>query len=211
MRTVAFCESDPHCQRVLRHHWPAVPCFLDIRALTGAHLEANGIERIDVVCGGFPCQPFSSAARGVKRGKGSDTTLWLDMLRLVDETRPSWVIAENVANFDRLALEDVVSYLEGSGYQVAPPLVIPACAVGRDHRRDRYWIIGHSDRDGEPGRAQYAEVARLPLCRDDTGSMGAADGIPKRMDRMRMIGNAVDPSIVERIGRAIMVAEAPAA
>src|SRR5690242_16811958 len=106
MRTVAFCEADTGCRRVLANHWPGVPCYSDVRKLTAAGLVADGIRSVDLVCGGPPCQPFSSAARGIKRGTGDDAILWLDMLRLVDETQPAWVLLENVINFDRLALEN---------------------------------------------------------------------------------------------------------
>lgn len=201
MRTVAFCEIDPACRRVLAKHWPDVPCFRNIRELGAGQLVGM---RIDVICGGFPCQPFSSASAGKAYGAEHDDYLWPEMLRVISEVRPRWVIGENVAHIDRLALEQVVSDLEACGYETAPPLVIPACAVGHDHRRDRFWFIGHSNRDREPWSAEYAKASGVPWPRNDAGSMGAADGLSSRMDRMRMLGNAVVPAIAETIGRAII-------
>lgn len=204
MMTVAFCEIEPFCRRVLAKHWPDVPCYEDVRELTAARLRDDGIE-CDVICGGFPCQPFSSASAGKRSGQADDRYLWPHMLRLVEGCRPSWVIGENVADIDGLALEQVVSELEACGYQVAT-FEIPACAVGHDHRRARVWICGHSDRDGQPGRAKHAEVARLQERGSDSGGLGAAHGVSGRMDRARLsaLGNSVVPQIPEAIGRAIL-------
>lgn len=204
MRTVAFCEIEPFCRRVLAKHWPDVTCYEDVRELTAARLRAEGIE-CDVICGGFPCQPFSSASAGKRSGKADDRYLWPHMLRLVDECRPDWVIGENVTDLDGMALEQVVSDLEACGYEVAT-FEIPACAVGHDHRRSRIWICGHSNGDGESGRAEHAEVARLPWRGSNAGSVGATDGFAGGMDRARLsaIGNSVVPEIPQLIGRAIL-------
>jgi len=154
-RTVAFCEIEPFCQRVLRYHWPEVPIFGDIHELTKQKLEEVGIESgtIDMVCGGFPCQPFSCA--GKRRGKEDDRYLWPEMLRVVKEIRPRWVFGENVANIVSMALDNVLSDLESEGYETAA-FVVPACAVGAPHRRDRVWILAYSD-----GR-QYAPCGSQP-------------------------------------------------
>jgi DNA (cytosine-5)-methyltransferase 1 len=195
MRTIAFCESDPYCQRVLRKHWPDVPIYDDVRTLDATRIAA------DVVCGGFPCQPFSSAARGRNR---SDGDLWPQMLRVVSECRSNWVICENVADIERVAIRKVVADLEGLGYAVAPPFEIPACAIGHDHRRSRLWICGHTDRKSKPGLSLDEEMAGLFGNRLVAGNDRAADGISTRMDRLRALGNAVVPQIPEIIGRAIM-------
>jgi len=196
-RTVAFCEVDPFCRRVLAKHWPEVPCHGDVRGLTGI--------TADVVVGGFPCQPFSHASSGKRRGTADDRHLWPEMLRVVAEARPAWVIAENVAGIGRLALAQVVSDLEALGFAVAT-LVIPACAVGCDHRRDRVWFLGHADRDGEPVRAVHAEMAGLPRVGPEPRGDRDEDGLSRRMDRLRALGNAVVPQIPELIGRAILAA-----
>lgn len=201
MRTVAFCEIDPYCQAVLRKHWPDVPIHDDIRTLEPPSA--------DVVCGGFPCQPFSTASAGKRKGQADDRYLWPEMLRVVRQVRPAWVVGENVAGIRELALEQVVSDLEGEGYEVAT-LDIPACAVGHDHRRSRYWFLGYANSDGQPERALNEEVAWLPGCGGDAGSMGKAYGLPTRMDRLRALGNSVVPQVVEVIGRAIMDTESSA-
>jgi DNA (cytosine-5)-methyltransferase 1 len=136
MRTVGFCEIDPYCRAVLRKHWPHVPIYEDVRALAGADVGA-----VDVICGGYPCQPFSFA--GKRLGAADDRHLWPEYRRLVEELRPAWVIGENVAGHIHMGLDDVLSDLEALGYAWRP-FVIPACAVDAKHRRDRVWIVGHS-------------------------------------------------------------------
>jgi DNA (cytosine-5)-methyltransferase 1 len=201
MRTVAFCEIDPYCRAVLKKHWPAVPCHQDIRALC----VASGFA--DVICGGFPCQPFSSAARGRTIGNKDHRHLWPEMLRIISECQPTWVIGENVVDLDRVALRQVVADLEGIGYQVAPPLEIPACAVGHDHRRSRIWIIGHANRESQSIGTINGEMAGMPEFGFDAGSSRDSHGISRRVDRLRALGNAVVPQIPEIIGRAIMESE----
>lgn len=157
MRTVAFCERDEFCRAVLRKHWPQVHCFDDIRSI-----DANGLDRlgrIDLVCGGFPCQPFSIA--GKQTGKDDDRYLWPAMREVIALARPAWVIGENVAGIVALALDDVLVDLEGLGY-AARPFVIPACAVGARHRRDRVWIIAcNTNREGKSARAVHDAMAEL--------------------------------------------------
>ena len=137
IRTVAFCEIEPFCQKVLRKHWPDVPISSDIKELRG-----EDIGTVDILTGGFPCQPFSCA--GKQRGKEDDRYLWPEMFRVIQETKPTWVIGENVAGLINLALEDCFLDLEAEGYEVQP-LIIPACAVNAPHRRDRVWIVGYSE------------------------------------------------------------------
>lgn len=136
MRTVAFCERDEYCRAVLRKHWPHVPCFEDIHAIDADGLDRLG--RIDLVCGGFPCQPFSVA--GKQRAQADNRHLWPEMRRVIALARPAWVIGENVAGLITLGLDDVLVDLECLGY-TARTFVIPAAAVGAPHRRDRLWII----------------------------------------------------------------------
>ncbi|NBT50450.1 MAG: DNA cytosine methyltransferase [Marivivens sp.] len=135
--TVAFCEYEPFPRAVLAKHWPNVPCFLDVRTLKGSDIDGP----VDVICGGYPCQPFSTA--GQRRGKEDDRHLWPEFNRLVAELRPAWVIGENVAGHISMGLDDVLSDLERQGY-ACRTFVIPACAVGAPHRRDRVWTVAHS-------------------------------------------------------------------
>lgn len=223
MCTVAFCERDEFCRAVLRKHWPDVHCFDDIHSIDADGLGRIG--RIDLVCGGFPCQPFSEA--GTQPGKDDDRYLWPEMRRVIALARPAWVIGENVAGIIPLALDDVLADLEGLGY-AARPFAIPALAVDARHKRVRIWIIARdTNREGESTRAvDAAEVERLrgPDANAYRQSMGrtaeprrqrcewsaepavdrVADGIPRRMDRLRALGNAVVPQVVEEIGRAIL-------
>ena len=132
-RTVGFCDNEPYAQAVLKKHWPEVPCHKDIREVRG-ELYAG----VTLLTGGFPCQPFSVA--GKQGGKNDDRYLWPEMLRVIREARPAWIIGENVAGILNLALDQVCADLEGQGYEVEP-IIVPACAVDAPHRRDRCWII----------------------------------------------------------------------
>jgi len=152
LRTIGFCEIDGYASAVLRKHWPDVPNFGDIRNVRGI--------RADLVTGGFPCQPFSVA--GKRRGAGDDRALWPEMLRVIAEVRPGWVLAENVPGIIGMELDRVLSDLEGIGYATGT-LVVPACAVDARHRRDRVWIVGHCD----GGRR---EGARLSIRRKRQGA-----------------------------------------
>lgn len=143
--TVAFCEIEKYPISILKKHWPDVPVFEDVRKLNKEALENVGIKSVDVVCGGFPCQPFSVA--GKQEGKNDDRHLWPEMFRIIKETRPSWVIGENVAGFVSMALDDVLFDLESEGYETQS-FVIPACAVNASHRRDRVWIVAYAAKQG---------------------------------------------------------------
>ena len=138
METVAFCEMDVFCQKVLKKHWPNVPIHSDIKELDGH--EYRGA--VELICGGFPCQPFSVA--GEQRGAEDDRALWPEMLRVICEVQPTWVIGENVSGIINMELDNVLSDLEAEGY-AAQTFVIPACSVDAKHRRDRVWIIAHAD------------------------------------------------------------------
>lgn len=133
--TVAFCEIEEFPRKVLNKHWPDVPIYNDVRTL-----EHDGA--IDVICGGYPCQPFSVA--GNRKGKDDDRHLWPAMFSLIKKHRPTWVIGENVAGHINMGLDDVLADLEGENYECRA-FVIPACAVDAKHRRDRVWIIANSN------------------------------------------------------------------
>lgn len=153
LETVAFCERDKYAAGILQQHWPDVPIYDDIR---------NIKQRIgcDIITGGFPCQPFSVA--GKQTGTPDDRYLWPEMLRIIAQERPTWVVGENVTGIIGLALDQVLFDLESQGY-TARPFVIPAVAVDAPHRRDRVWIVAQSSgvRRGEnvsrqPDRASEA-------------------------------------------------------
>lgn len=162
-RTVAFCEIESFPRKILSKHWPNVPIFEDVRKLHAEDLP----EPVDVVCGGYPCQPFSLA--GKRKGASDDRHLWPEMFRLVQEIRPHWIIAENVAGHINMGLDEVLSNLEAEGYETAP-FVIPACAVDAPHRRDRVWII--ANHGGVKHQSGCDEIERetakkLPFCNSE--------------------------------------------
>lgn len=144
-------ENDPACIKVLEAHWPNTERHMDIHDTNFTHLA-----RVDCIIGGFPCQPVSHA--GQRQGTSDARWLWPEMLRAIREQRPAFVVAENVYGLvthdSGLLLEAVYADLEAEQYEVAPPIVFPAAAVGAYHRRDRVWICAHA-RSGT-GRTQPA-------------------------------------------------------
>ena len=146
IETVGQCEWAEYPTKVLEKHWPNVPRWKDIKTLTGeSFYERTGKRTVDIISGGFPCQPFSVA--GKRRGKEDDRYLWPEMLRVISELRPAWVVGENVAGIVRMALPDILSELETCGYRTRT-FLIPACAVGARHRRYRVAIVGYSEHNG---------------------------------------------------------------
>ena len=263
MTTVAFCERDPYGTKILNKHWPDVPVHSDVRQLDGTKYAGS----IDVVCGGFPCQPFSVA--GKQRGKEDDRHLWPEMLRVIRESKPRWVIGENVSGFVRMALDDVCLDLENEGYTVRT-FVLPACAADARHRRDRVFIVGYANskhgwRDTNGRRESGLEVGRNLLAQTrreqvpdstdrpskdvahatDKGLQGReiscntegegthaneqftgfgyasgrqewpsepavcrmAHGVPNRVDRIKALGNAVVPQLIQIIGELVLAAD----
>ena len=171
-RTVGQCEWADYPTKVLEKHWPDVPRWRDIRTLTGeSFYEKTGLRTVDVISGGFPCQPFSVA--GKRRGKEDDRYLWPEMLRVISELRPAWVVGENVAGIVNMALDQVYADLENEGYAVQA-LIIPACAVDAPHRRDRCaivaWDANRRDRDAWAER----EVEE----RENAEPAGICDDVP---------------------------------
>lgn len=198
--TVAFCEIEDFPRRVLAKHWPEVPCYDDIRTLTAERLAADGIA-VDAICGGFPCQPFSSASRG--RRVAFD--LWPEMLRVVSECRPAVVFCENV---QRAPIDRAARHLAAFGY-CGRPRRIGGDDIGAPDARSRWWLCAHTDDEGEHDRAVDAEMALLPqICAGVWGwenyarALRVSNGLSYRVDRARSLGNAVKPQIPELIGRA---------
>jgi DNA (cytosine-5)-methyltransferase 1 len=150
--TVAFCEFDDFCCKVLNKHWPNVPIYKDLKEI--GNDPARIIQEFDLICGGIPCQPFSLA--GKQKGKEDDRHLWPYMYAIVKSKKPTWVIVENVGGFVNVALDDVCLDLETQGY-ATQSFIIPACSVEAPHKRDRIWILGkimanaHDTGDRTPG------------------------------------------------------------
>ncbi|MBV8591356.1 MAG: DNA (cytosine-5-)-methyltransferase [Acetobacteraceae bacterium] len=213
LRTVAFCESDRFARRVLRRHWPHLPCYGDIRTLSTARLRADGIAKPDLLCGGFPCQDVSAAGRGAGLA-GIRSGLWREMLRLIDECRPRWVVAENVPTLRSRGADTILAALEAIGY-ACWPLVVGAEHAGAPHRRRRVWIVAYAEsaRLEEPLRRPAPQTPRLLVERrrwwaSEPGMDRVAHGLPSRVDRVRCLGNAIVPEVATYIGRAIMHIEA---
>ena len=141
--TIAFCEKDAFCQKVLKKHWNDIKIYDDIRHIKGSEIKA------DIVTGGFPCQPFSVA--GKQRGTDDDRYLWDETIRVVAETKPRWFIGENVDGLVNIqegkVLQQIQKDLEAESFQVQC-LVIPASGIGAWHQRKRVWIIGYSEHNG---------------------------------------------------------------
>jgi DNA (cytosine-5)-methyltransferase 1 len=135
--TVAFCEFDDFCCKVLNKHWPNVPIYKDLKEI--GNDPARIIQEFDLICGGIPCQPFSLA--GKQKGKEDDRHLWPYMYAIVKSKKPTWIIVENVGGFVNVALDDVCLDLETQGY-ATQSFIIPACSVEAPHKRDRIWILG---------------------------------------------------------------------
>jgi DNA (cytosine-5)-methyltransferase 1 len=136
--TVVFCEKDKYCQKVLKKHWPDVPIIEDIHEFNG-----KDYPNTTLLTGGFPCQPFSIA--GKRKGNSDNRALWPQMFRIIQESKPTWVIGENVIGFTSLGFDETITDLESEGYKVIT-FNIPACACDAPHIRQRLWIVAHSNR-----------------------------------------------------------------
>lgn len=137
--TVGQCEFADYPTKVLEKHWPDVPRWRDVRTLTKeSFYERTGLQTVDVISGGFPCQPFSVA--GKQKGKGDDRYLWPEMLRVITELRPRCVVGENVSGLVRIALAGILSELQGVGYE-ARAYSSAAWDVGGLHKGERIFIV----------------------------------------------------------------------
>ena len=141
--TIGFVEKDKFCQKVLKKHWNNINIEEDIRNVKGEKYQA------DVVTGGFPCQPFSVA--GKRKSTADDRYLWDEMLRVIRETKPRWVIGENVEGIvninEGMVLRQVLNDLENEGFQ-SQCIIIPASGIGAWHQRKRIWILAYSNNNG---------------------------------------------------------------
>ncbi len=252
-------EIDEFCRHVLEHHWPDVPRYGDIRGI-----DWSGVERVDLLAGGFPCQPVSHAGR--RLAQDDARWLWPEFLRAIRALRPDYVLVENVPGLLDRGFGDVIGGLAASGYD-AEWDCIPAAAVGAPHIRDRFWLVAHSEgrelgifdwsprpTEAIPGSRSQAladpdrprlEGRELQPERPDQRPLGAsgmadpdflgwggrarhlgprrwrepadggwwltepdvgrvAHGIPRRVDRLRALGNAVVPQVVEVIGAQLL-------
>jgi len=222
-KTVAFCEIEEYPRKVLRKHWPHVKQYEDIKELNHERLKADGIDSIDVITGGYPCTPFSNA--GKKQGGSDPRHLWPEMFRIIKELRPNWIIAENVSGHIKLGLDTVLQNLEDQMYSTRT-FSLSASSVGANHKRERIWIVANSVKgDVEAGRERRREIREghqeegFPSDAAGRGEnpwegwwtvepeLGRMDhGIPKRVDRLKCLGNSLIPMIPYLIGRSILEA-----
>ncbi|RVI91806.1 DNA cytosine methyltransferase [Sinorhizobium meliloti] len=222
--TVAFCEIEEFPRRVLKKHWPEVPCYHDVRELTADTLRRDGIA-VDVICGGFPCQDISSASAAPAGIEGERSGLWREYARLVREIRPKFVIVENVPAIVGNGVSRVLRDLADVGYDCWWDC-IPASALGASHPRNRFWLVAYPPEvfgqkqcgnkqsrflsfDGflsfvhHQGREDCFSEWRA----SEPGLDRGLHGVPNRVDRLGALSNAVVPYIPEMIGRAILEAE----
>jgi DNA (cytosine-5)-methyltransferase 1 len=213
MRTIAFCEVDPFCRRVLAKHWPRVPIFDDVRTFKGSDIG----ERVDLICGGFPCQDISLAGAGAGIS-GERSGLWKEFHRIIREIRPRFVIVENVSALLGRGMGVVLGDLAEIGYD-AEWHCIPASYVGLPHLRDRVWIVAYDrEKRGERIFEQALQgIYSLPWLENERRAAewcNRSDLYGSRLCNSRngltaelgALGNAVVPQIPEILGRAIMSA-----
>ena len=165
------CEIDPWCRRVLARHWPAAERFADVRTVCSV--------RADILCGGFPCQPFSVA--GKRRGFDDNRWLWPEFARIIDETRPKIVVAENVPGLRKTGLRRVLGDLAGIGYD-AEWTHFRASDIGAPHERNRVWIVATNPDSvklrNEPGWLdRAARKAAAVVDRHDVANVAYSDGV----------------------------------
>ena len=212
--TIGFCEREPYAQQILKERFGAVLADAKCQRLrTGRHnagqpeisepfnqgspnihpdiftLDGTDYAGVDLLTGGFPCQPFSVA--GKRRGAEDDRAIWPEMLRVIREAQPTWIIGENVAGIVTMELDNILSDLESLGYS-AWPLVIPACAVDARHRRDRVWIVAHAGHLCGRGRAEPTREERA-----ETSNSGAklADSEGAGLERREQHGTQLESEL----------------
>ncbi len=212
--TVAFSEIATYPSKILKKHWPHVPNLGDI-----SKIEFN--DKINLITGGFPCQPFSVA--GKRKGRNDARYLWGEFFRLIKSTKATWVVAENVTGIIPMELDNILADLENENYETTA-FVLPACASDAPHRRDRLWIIANRD-DKRCGNGEHHRkagcfqenqewlVAQIQQKWEEfkpkswkankasdwfefnTRASRGDDGVPNRVDRIKALGNAISPQV----------------
>lgn len=212
--TVWQVEKDPYCRAVLARHWPDVPQYEDVTCL-----DWSALEHADIVCGGFPCQPFSIA--GLQRGVLDERWMWPAFADCIRVVRPRYVVVENVTDLiaDGDAFGRVLADLHECGFD-ADWSVVPACAVGAPHARERVFLLayrpdGHVADQVSSHRREATRPGEPRGSRRSTGRDGwlpepamdrVAHGLPLRLvrDPLHALGNAVVPQVAEYVGRRLL-------
>ena len=168
-KTVAFCEIDEYCRLVLKKHWKDIKIYRDVREITKQQLEKDGCELPEIITGGVPCQPFSVA--GKQKGTEDNRHLWPEMFRVIQDFSPKWIIIENVRGLiniqDGMVFESMHIDLANEGYETQS-FIIPAAGVGAPHRRDRVWIVAHSELNGLSS-SQERESIKKTISKESQG------------------------------------------
>jgi DNA (cytosine-5)-methyltransferase 1 len=215
-------EIDEFCRKVLTKHWPDVPKFGDVKNVRG-----NELRPVDLICGGFPCQPVSYA--GKQLAQADERWLWPEFARLIRILRPRYILVENVPGLYKWGIGDVLGDLAACGYD-AEWDCLPASAFGAPHERQRVWIVGYtrgwydsvfhkhqqrittnanSERCEEQWWPEPIFTRQSPIKRDswwetEPGMGRVANGLSYQVDRNRSLGNSVVPQVVEWIGKRIL-------
>lgn len=228
IETVAFVEIDKFCQKILKNNFNNIPIFDDIRDFDGKEFYG-----VDLITGGYPCQPFSVA--GKRKGKNDSRHLWPEMLRIIKEAKPKYVISENVKGHITCGLDEVLNDLETAGY-ASETYCIPALSVGANHARERVYTISYPSSNGcdegkisrstestdeycakrekenfsdERCRSLWTELERTGSphwsWRTEPPAYRVDDGLPNRMERNKSIGNSIVPQIAYFLIRTIMI------
>jgi DNA (cytosine-5)-methyltransferase 1 len=203
-KPVMFCDIEPWSRKILAKHWPDVPIEEDVKVLAN---EPERIPECSILTAGYPCQPFSLA--GKRGGEEDDRHIWPYIREIVAQKRPTWCVFENVYGHLSMGLDTVLSDLEADGYATRP-FIVPACGVDAPHRRDRVWLIGRNVADTEgvyaqrqQGRQGQGQFGREGRWKPEPPVGRVANGIPRRVDRLRGLGNAIVPQIAMQIGLTI--------
>lgn len=218
--TVWQVEQDAGCRGILARHWPQAERFDDVRTAGAANLAA-----VDVVCGGYPCQPFSSA--GLRRGEADPRHLWPEFARILRELRPRYAVLENVAAHLELGFPAVLADLADLGFD-AEWDVVSACSVGAPHARERLFVVAYatgerrpqvvsrptivspptdsrwSAGNADPRRGAAERLSELERVCGQPAILGDGDGVPEWMDELHALGNAVVPHVGEIAGRVLL-------
>jgi DNA (cytosine-5)-methyltransferase 1 len=211
MRIVGHVEINPFCRAVLHKHWPEVPSHDDVTTAV-AWWRSQPRPHVDVVAGGYPCQPESFAGR--RLGDRDSRWLWPAMAEVIAALRPRYAIGENVLGHRTRGLRTVLADLDRLGYTTRAGIV-RACEMGAPHPRPRLFVLAHARSQGRPPRWTDPGWTSAPARKDqdrpepargawwavEPGVDRVAYGLPGRMDRITALGNAVVPQVAEHIGR----------
>lgn len=204
-KTIWQCEIDPVCKEILAKHWPGVPIYDDITELRNPGYA-------DIICAGFPCQDLSTANTRTRAGlDGEKSGLYRELIRVVSEVRPRVVVVENTGRNWQAWVPVVRGDLYRLGYSSVPIRLSPA-QLGFPHHRDRVFLVAYAHSESESLRTLHEKVACILAStgrpkgfqRDAVPKpIRMANGIPKELDRVKVLGNSVCPQVSETLGLAI--------